>query len=278
MENTIHLLVFVHGIFGSSSDWDVWKEKLEEKWGNRDNLRVLISNVNTRLKSCEGVKACGERLGDEIIAYYSSELESLSSREKSRKILLTMVSFSLGGPISRYCIGHLYDRFPNIFGPILIPFHYYSFASPHLGARKVGGSTKKNIYKTMVNTLACGSGFCGVSGYELILEDHIYNKKKEKKEDPIYLEMSRYDSIFMKGLRLFQYRTLFSSSHYDIKVCFGTGSIRAHNPYPLPSKNHNRFKILAAFGFDSNNNNSNNEEEEEKEKSEEESEEEYDVE
>lgn len=120
-----------------------------------------------------------------------------------------------------------------------------TLSTPHLGVRKVGGSLKKNVWRTLVNS-ACNY-MLGKSGKELYLLDKAQKLKKMASDQNL------------KALTLFSHRILTATAHHDMSVPFPTASIRSKNPYhqfecqtlsPLP-----KFHVAGAFGLFDNKNN-----------------------
>ncbi|PIM97637.1 hypothetical protein CDL12_29893 [Handroanthus impetiginosus] len=135
-----HLVVMVHGILGSASDWKFCAEQFVQRLP--DKVFVHCSERNAAKLSLDGVDVMGDRLADEV-------LEVIKRKPGLRKI--SFVAHSVGGLVARYAIGKLY-RPPekesreevsanvctgesNCTIADLEPINFISVATPHLGSR-----------------------------------------------------------------------------------------------------------------------------------------------
>ncbi|KAG8086778.1 hypothetical protein GUJ93_ZPchr0010g7631 [Zizania palustris] len=126
-----HLLVMVHGILGSTADWQYAANEFVKQLP--DDVIVHCSEKNMNTLTLDGVDIMGERLTDEVIDVIS------------RKPELTKISFlahSVGGLVARYAIAKLYrhpsDTFDGktkgtIYG--LEAMNFITVATPHLGSQ-----------------------------------------------------------------------------------------------------------------------------------------------
>ncbi|KAJ4840355.1 hypothetical protein Tsubulata_007623 [Turnera subulata] len=92
-----HLVVMVHGILGSSSDWKFGAEQFVRELP--DKVFVHCSEKNMSRLTLDGVDVMGERLAQEV-------LEVIERKPTLRKI--SFVAHSVGGLVARYAIGRLY--------------------------------------------------------------------------------------------------------------------------------------------------------------------------
>jgi len=125
-----HLVVMVHGLFGSDKHLvnvvKVMRESFAISEGD-DSILVYVSKVNKRTKTLDGINECGSRLVE--------ELKECIGKHKTLKTI-SFVGHSMGGLISRYAIGHAYDSSSagsskTIFG--LQPLHFITICTPHFG-------------------------------------------------------------------------------------------------------------------------------------------------
>ncbi|KAF5461830.1 hypothetical protein F2P56_017894 [Juglans regia] len=135
-----HLVVMVHGILGSTTDWKFAAEQFVKVLP--DKVFVHRSERNVSRLTLDGVDVMGERLAEEVI-------EVIRRRPNLCKI--SFVAHSVGGLVARYAIGRLY-RPPNrenmedssaerhegdsrgtIAG--LKAMNFITVATPHLGSR-----------------------------------------------------------------------------------------------------------------------------------------------
>ncbi|KAK9791606.1 hypothetical protein WJX73_006793 [Symbiochloris irregularis] len=119
----------VNGLFGSPANWDV----LAEKIGNKETLSsfaLLAVTTNTRIQTFGGIDIGGDRLVVEIRAYVA---------EHPPLKRISVLVHSMGGLLARYCIGKLFNPITQrVCG--LIPVHFISMATPHLGCDGTGNA------------------------------------------------------------------------------------------------------------------------------------------
>lgn len=190
----------------------------------------------------------------------------------SKTIPITLIGFSLGGLYVRNAIGWLYfyGFFPtmevdSVSGsdtrtlknpfPVLKPMGVFTICTPNLGSRRPSG-WMKSTWKSVVHSVMSSSN--GQTGVELTLEDHT-NKSNNKnssriqsttqcKGKPLLWAMTLLDSIYMRGLRMFEHRTMVGITHHDKLVSYCSAVVVGHNPYPAPSSKTN-FIVVGSFGF-----------------------------
>lgn len=145
-----HLVVLVHGILGSSSDWTYVESELKRRLGNK--FQIHASSVNSFLQTFAGVDFCGKRLADEV----QQIVDGTPSLTR-----ISFVAHSLGGLFARYAIAALYTPQVDLIEDIvllgepqrqsqerpglqchqeakvagLVPVNFVTLASPHLGVR-----------------------------------------------------------------------------------------------------------------------------------------------
>ena len=142
-----HLLVLVNGLFGSRHNWAAISELLRTHVDKTSTL-VHISTANEFRATYAGIDVCGRRLAEEIrtLAATHSNLERIS-----------FLGHSMGGLISRFAVGELYDlENKKIAG--LTPSHYMSLATPHIGCRGEAGVAQVPI----VSWLTLPPAFCEI--------------------------------------------------------------------------------------------------------------------
>uniref|UniRef100_A0A0D9VLY6 DUF676 domain-containing protein n=1 Tax=Leersia perrieri TaxID=77586 RepID=A0A0D9VLY6_9ORYZ len=142
-EEADHLVVMVNGLYGSSADWKFAAEQFVKRLPGK--VFVHRSQCNHSKLTYDGVDLMGERLAEEV-------RQVVQRRRNLRKI--SFVAHSLGGLVTRYAIGKLYDpsindetsldseRFSNEERPAdggkiagLEPVNLIAVATPHLGSR-----------------------------------------------------------------------------------------------------------------------------------------------
>ncbi|KAL4385079.1 hypothetical protein GQ457_15G007360 [Hibiscus cannabinus] len=142
-----HLVIMVHGILGSSSDWKFGAEQFVKRLP--DKVFVHCSEHNMSERTLDGVDIMGERLAKEVSTNFIMSLRLFKKSQIYAKI--SFVAHSVGGLVARYAIGRLYrppkeevkeDTSGNgckeeAEGTIggLEAMNFITVATPHLGSR-----------------------------------------------------------------------------------------------------------------------------------------------
>ncbi|KAG6480168.1 hypothetical protein ZIOFF_063646 [Zingiber officinale] len=217
-----HLLVLVHGIMASPSDWTYAKAELERQLGS--NFLIYASSCNGFTKTFDGIDRAGKRLAEEI----SSVVQKTGSLQR-----ISILAHSLGGLFSRYAIAVLYstdslhkdqvDDYRNTntqmenslkLGSIagLQPINFITLATPHLGVRGkkqlpflLGLPLLEKLAPPIAPILV------GRTGQQLFLTDEKPNRP------PLLLRMaSKSDDLeFISSLNSFRNRILYANVSYD---------------------------------------------------------------
>ncbi|CAN6546300.1 unnamed protein product [Malus baccata var. baccata] len=227
-EKPDHLLVLVHGIMASPSDWTYVEAELKRRLGR--NFLIYASSCNTYTKTFSGIDGAGKRLADEVT-------QLVQKTESLKKI--SFLAHSLGGLFARYAISVLYTpndsassttansqtahslRGGKIAG--LEPINFVTLATPHLGVRG------KNQLPFLLGVpflekLAAPIApiIVGRTGSQLFLTDG----KPER--PPLLLRMASdcKDGKFISSLGSFKSRIIYANVSYDHMVGWRTSSIR----------------------------------------------------
>ncbi|KAG5561852.1 hypothetical protein RHGRI_004781 [Rhododendron griersonianum] len=265
-----HLLVLVHGIMASPSDWIYVEAELKRRLGR--NFLIYASSCNTFTKTFAGIDGAGKRLADEPVRVVTNSLLSIMWLKQVMQVVkrtdsLKRISFlahSLGGLFARYAISELYSpaalspdecdevpastnsksktASPSRRGLVagLEPVNFITLATPHLGVRG-----KKQlplllgfpILEKLAPSIA--SIFVGRTGSQLFLTDGKPNKP------PLLLRMASdcEDGKFISALGAFRCRILYANVSYDHMVGWRTSSIRRETElFKPPRQSLNGYK------------------------------------
>ncbi|KAG9446820.1 hypothetical protein H6P81_012948 [Aristolochia fimbriata] len=242
-----HLLVLVHGILASPSDWTYFGDELKRRLGS--NFLIYASSSNTYTKTFGGIDGAGKRLADEV-------MEVVQRTESLKKI--SFLAHSLGGLFARYAIAVLYspsalasgqpdDLYScevalrekaaanSSVGKIagLEPTNFITLATPHLGVR--GKNQLPFLLGVpLLEKLAppIAPFFVGRTGRQLFLTDGKPNRP------PLLLRMASdcKDGKFISALKAFKYRTVYANVSYDHMVGWRTSSIRREKELVKPPR------------------------------------------
>uniref|UniRef100_A0A0D9WM27 DUF676 domain-containing protein n=1 Tax=Leersia perrieri TaxID=77586 RepID=A0A0D9WM27_9ORYZ len=209
-----HLLILVHGIMASSSDWTYGEAVLKRRLG--DDFFIYASSSNIYTKTFDGIDVAGRRLANEV-------LDVIRKTDGLRKI--SFLAHSLGGLFARYAISILYSTETNGAGQSgvcsditnegseksgctsglgaiseLEPINFITLATPHLGVRG------KNQLAAPLAPLVVGR-----TGAQLFLTDG------EPSKPPLLLQMAsdHEEKKFISALAAFKNRILYANVSYD---------------------------------------------------------------
>lgn len=229
-----HLVVMVHGILGSVTDWKFAAEQFVRILP--DKVIVHRSERNASMLTLDGVDVMGERLAEEVI-------EVIKQKPEVRKI--SFVSHSVGGLVARYAIGRLYrpprsenedDPSDNICeensrGTIygLEAMNFITVATPHLGSR--GNKQVPFLFGVPVFEKAA------TSVIHLIFRRtgrHLFLTDDDEGNPPLLRRMIEDcgELHFMSALHSFTRRVIYSNVGYDHIVGWRTSSIRRNSELP----------------------------------------------
>ncbi|KAK1426492.1 hypothetical protein QVD17_15166 [Tagetes erecta] len=222
-EEPDHLLVLVHGIYASPSDWRYVESELKRRLGRQ--FLLYASSSNTYSKTFAGIDGAGKRLADEV-------KQVVKSRESLKRI--SFLAHSLGGLIARYAVGVLYTHIDDkAAGQIagLEAISFITLATPHLGVR--GNKQLPFLLGVpMLEKIAAPIApiFVGRTGSQLFLTDGKPDKP------PLLLRMTTdcEEAYFISALGAFKYRILYANVSYDHMVGRRTSSIRRESELVKP--------------------------------------------
>lgn len=236
-EEADHLVVMVNGLYGSSADWKFAAEQFVKRLPGK--VYVHRSECNHSKLTYDGVDLMGERLAEEV-------RQVIQRRRNLRKI--SFVAHSLGGLISRYAIGKLYEDSvreepclnmdmhsdqDNIYRGGMIaglePVNFIASATPHLGSRWNKQLPFLFGVPLLERTAAETAHFIvGRTGKHLFLSD------KDDGKPPLLVQMVEDCDAgkFMSALRSFKRRVAYANITYDHIVGWRTSSIRRQHELP----------------------------------------------
>lgn len=221
-----HLCVLVHGLWGNPNHLQVVAETLRAKYPE-ENLHILVAKRNSGNFTYDGIELGGERVCQEI----EEEIEKLAKNGQDIK-KLSLVGYSLGGLVARYACGLLYSK--GFFDKIK-PVNFTTFASPHLGVRTPLRGWHNHVWNVF------GARLLSASGRQLFIIDNFRDTGK-----PLLEVLAEPDSIFVKGLALFERRTLYTNIVNDRSAVYYTTGISKTDPYT----NLEKIKVNYAKGYE----------------------------
>ncbi|KAL7142591.1 hypothetical protein ABFS83_08G133700 [Erythranthe nasuta] len=220
-----HLLVLVHGILASPSDWTYFESELKRRLGKK--FLIYASSCNMYTKTFTGIDGAGKRLADEVV-------QVVKKAENLKKI--SFLAHSLGGLFARNAVSALYSsNVSSNKGLIagLEAINFITLATPHLGVRGnrqlpflLGVSFLEKLAAPIAPV------FTGRTGSQLFLTDGKPNKP------PLLLRMASDcdDGKFISALGAFKCRVLYANVSYDHMVGWRTSSIRRENELFKPPR------------------------------------------
>lgn len=240
-----HLLVLVHGILASPSDWTYVEAELKRRLGRK--FLIYASSCNTYTKTFGGIDGAGRRLADEQVLQIVKKTESLKK--------ISFLAHSLGGLFARYAVAILYtqdisstdysdDRSSSTNGDSetkcslsraliagLKPINFITLATPHLGVRGKNQLPFLLGVPILEKIAAPVAGlFVGRTGSQLFLTDG------KPSRAPLLLRMASdsEDGNFISALGAFRCRMIYANVSYDHMVGWRTSSIRRERELVKP--------------------------------------------
>ncbi|KAF5474521.1 hypothetical protein F2P56_006414 [Juglans regia] len=242
-----HLLVLVHGILASPSDWIYVEAELKKRLGR--NFLIYASSSNTYTKTFTGIEGAGKRLADEV-------MQVVQKTDSLKKI--SFLAHSLGGLFARYAVAVLYTPHGFLSGGKpdddasstvansqtacssrrgmiagLEPINFITLATPHLGVRgrkQLPFLFGVPILEKLAPPLA--PIIVGRTGSQLFLTDG------KPDRPPLLLRMASdcEDGKFISSLGTFRCRILYANVSYDHMVGWRTSSIRRESELSKPPR------------------------------------------
>ncbi|XP_024025639.1 uncharacterized protein LOC21389244 [Morus notabilis] len=241
-----HLLVLVHGILASPSDWTYVEAELKRRLGR--NFLIYASSSNTYTKTFGGIEGAGKRLADEV-------MQVVQNTESLKRI--SFLAHSLGGLFARYAVAVLYSpntlnssKSNDVANPTmpklqtaysskrgliagLEPINFITLATPHLGVR--GRKQLPFLLGVpLLEKLAAPIApiFARRTGSQLFLTDGKPDKP------PLLSRMASdcEDGKFISALGAFRSRILYANVSYDHMVGWRTSSIRRETELVKPPR------------------------------------------
>lgn len=219
-----HLFVLVHGLWGSPNHMLTVEKAVKNSLSEISKERIItIKPSSFRFwKTYDGIQRCAER----VIADLLYEIETLKLTNKVKVVKISIIGYSLGGLISRYVVGLLYEM--GFFEEVK-PVFFCTFATPHVGVHFF----KKNIFDKIANTV--GKLLFGYTGMQLFVSD----------SEGLLVQMADPDSCYFQGLQQFEKRMLLANIKNDRSVAFYTSYITEYSPFDqLESVNINYLKDM----------------------------------
>ncbi|GEQ66868.1 hypothetical protein JCM33374_g531 [Metschnikowia sp. JCM 33374] len=209
-DENVHLFLFVHGLWGNPNHMSTIEKAVKKSLAPVSPERIVtIKPSSFRFwKTYDGIQRCAEN----TIADLFYEIETLKLKNKSHVTKISIIGYSLGGLISRYVVGSLYEL--GFFEEVS-PVFFTTFATPHIGVHFFKDAAFYKIANGM------GKRLFGKTGFQLFLGD----------SKSLLVDMTRPESCYIKGLRLFEKRILLANIKNDRTVPFYTSFITDYSPF-----------------------------------------------
>ncbi|KAJ7577101.1 DUF676-domain-containing protein [Mycena floridula] len=213
--STIHLLVLVHGMWGSPvhlAELDrIIREKADSPAEDGTLLHAMLATTNSEDRTYDGLDWGAERVVKEIY-------EAIETLEKEGNTVtkFSITGYSLGGLISRYVVGILKQR--GFFDTVK-PVNFNTLATPHIGLLR-----SHIVFGALASTL--GPKLLSRTGKQFYLKDDWNNSGR-----PLLDIMADPGMIFYQGLALFEHIRIYANGVKDSTVPYVTGAIEETDPF-----------------------------------------------
>lgn len=221
----MHLIVFVHGMWGRAADFNYISERISTDHNyiditEKDSIPYLTekesakgvlyrSSFNEGYFTYDGVDVCGTRVANEI-----QEVISDLSKHGITVSELSLVGFSMGALMSRYAVGLLESR--GVFDTIK-PRNLVVTCGPHVGVNILGQSLATRLFNFI------GQYSMARTSRQAFLTDNETN--------PLFLKLTQPGSIYAVAAKKFQRRVLYANTANDRRCEFYTSGASLTNPF-----------------------------------------------
>ncbi|KAF9530478.1 lipid particle protein [Crepidotus variabilis] len=241
MVNSVHLLVLVHGMWGNpihlAELQRIALETYAEPTAEGTSLEILTAETIRDESTYDGMDWGGERVAKEV-------LEKVKSLEEKGKTVtrFSITGYSLGGLISRYCIGVLDQQ--GFFDKIE-PTNFNTVATPHCGLPRY-----RSFFSTVASKL--GPRLLSRTGEQFYCAD-----KWSPKGRPLLVVMADPCEIldriipsarlFYQALKKFRHIRIYANAINDITVPYVTAAIETEDPFAEEETNGIQVKRLEKY-------------------------------
>lgn len=223
---SLRLFVLVHGNNAGPDDWLPFEALLD------GSPSVILRASSNAYDTHGGIGLLGRRLADEIVR--DLLVPNCSGEAQENDVVyecldgsecrlpdacvhqLYFMAHSLGGLVSRWCIGHLHAT-----GVLrcVRPCTYVSVCSPHLGVRAPGWYLPRN-WINLAGSVPL------ISGHQTELE-MVFNDGQKEGCEPLLATLADPEQRFIQGLGLFERLVCLGLTAYDTLVPVATACICA---------------------------------------------------
>jgi len=207
-----HLVVLLHGFLGGPGDFDNFVKVVEELDPCKDFLLLPVSKNNC---TTDGIVNGATRAFEEVMSTIEENKQTLSK--------ISVIGHSLGGLYGRYLV-YLLDK--HVVFNVLTPVVFVTLATPHLGIRRPPTNPINFVWNSVVSALCQTTKELGLVDSGTVQET---NDNETNGGIPLLREMVEYP--FIKSLKRFRKRALYTNTKYDFQVPYSTSAIRHSNPY-----------------------------------------------
>lgn len=218
--------ILTFSLWGNPSHMEYLQDQIEKYLTPKNETLITYkSDSHAGFLTYDGVDINGKRISDEIL----TKTKELNQSGQVTKF--SIIGYSLGGLISRYAIGILYNQ--GYFDTIE-PINFITFCSPHVGVPHPKNSRAMAIYD------AIAPKFLAATGDQIFLRDKVV---VDGDSNPILVRLAGIKSIFFIALSKFKYRVLYANAVNDKRCAFFTALISEYDPFhSLSNKNPERIE------------------------------------
>ncbi|CAE6470178.1 unnamed protein product [Rhizoctonia solani] len=238
----VHFLALVHGMWGNADHLKAVEESILKRFSDVESDTELVTlrvQTNANSHTYDGLDWGAERAINERI----EEVEADGSKKVTK---FSIFGYSLGGLISRYAIGILYQR--GFFRTVK-PINFTTFATPHLGLPRLRGFIGGVMHKLGPKMLSrTGQQFYGMDKDIWSSDDKEGRPLLEVMADQSgcwvvsrmdHLLIETEDSIFFKALKSFPQVSFYGNAVNDLTVVYCSSMAEEYDPFAaLQTKSH----------------------------------------
>ncbi|GJJ10922.1 hypothetical protein Clacol_005151 [Clathrus columnatus] len=223
-EEEVHLLVLIHGMWGSTANLEEMHRIIRERFTsgaiyNSCSLEIHVAQTNQGKSTYDGIDWGSERIVEEVRDKIR-EIEDGGRRKVSR---FSVTGYSLGGLLARYLIGALHSQ---RFFEKAKPVNFTTFATPHFGLPAGAQSFREKLVAYLGPILLSRTG------------EHFFGMDKWlDKGRPLLDIMADENYVFYQALLLFPHVHFYANALKDLTVPFLTAALETSDPFMFHETN-----------------------------------------
>ncbi|BEJ12904.1 hypothetical protein CspHIS471_0300780 [Cutaneotrichosporon sp. HIS471] len=210
----VHLVLLLHGLYGSSTNLWCLEEEISRAHAASDcglELHILNAHSYGGALTWDGIDVNAHRVAKEV----DDGIKRLEQQGR-RVTVFSITGYSLGGLIARALVGELHARTPSFF-TLHRPASFCTIATPHLGVLRYGSWRSTWVH-------AIGQRLFSRTGQQLFCLDHDIGR-------PLLAQLADPNDKYLGALNAFPRIVIIANAVNDLTVPYATAAICTHDPF-----------------------------------------------